>query len=95
MLEATQLENKILHLNNNKTDVKLFLENYKELIKNNTAILKSQQRFKREMHNAFIEEINKIALSSNVDRRIRPINSIETYMKKKIKKNIIKVAQKF
>ena len=79
-LEATELENEILHLNNNKTLVRIFIENYKELIKNNKIILKSQQRFKRERHNAFIEEINRIALSSNVARRIHPTDSIETYM---------------
>ena len=30
-------------------------------------ILKTQQRFKSEKHNVFIEETNKIALSSNDD----------------------------
>ena len=32
-------------------------------------MLKTQQRFKSERHNVFIEEINKIALSSNDDKR--------------------------
>ena len=35
------------------------------MIRNNKSTLKIQQRFKSEKHNAFIEEINKIALSSN------------------------------
>ena len=31
---------------------------------------KTQQRFKSERHNVFTEEINKIALSSNDDKRM-------------------------
>ena len=42
-------------------------------------ILKTQQRSKSERHNVFTEEINKIALSSNDDKRLQSINSIKTY----------------
>ena len=49
----------------------------KECIKNNKSILKIQQKFER--HNVFTEEINKIALSSNDDKRMQSIDSIETY----------------
>ena len=38
-------------------------------------ILKTQQRFKGEKHDVFTEEINKIALSSNDDKRMQPIDS--------------------
>ena len=38
-----------------------------------------QQRFKSETHNVFTEEINKIALSSNDDKRIQSIDLIEKY----------------
>ena len=31
------------------------------------------------MHNVFTEEINKIALSCNDDKRMQPIDLIETY----------------
>ena len=41
-LEATQLENKIKKLEKNKVDVDSLRENYKEFIKNNKLILKSQ-----------------------------------------------------
>ena len=41
-------------------------------------ILKTQQRFRNEKCNVFAEEINKIALSSNDDKRIQSIDSIET-----------------
>ena len=41
-------------------------------------MLKTQQWFKSERHNVFTEEINKIALSSNDDKRIQSIDSIKT-----------------
>ena len=41
--------------------------------------MKTQQRLKSERHIVFTEETNKIALSSNDDKRIEPFNSIETY----------------
>ena len=50
-----------------------------ESVKNNKIILKTQQRFKSERHNVFTEEINKIALSSNDDKRMQSIDSIEIY----------------
>ena len=40
----------------------------KEFIKNK-LLLKSQQRFKSQKHNIFTEEIRKVALSSNDDKR--------------------------
>ena len=49
------------------------------LIRNNKSILKTQQRLKSRKHNVFTEEINKIALSSNDDKRIQSIDSIKTY----------------
>ena len=42
-------------------------------------ILKTQQRFKSERHNAFTQVINKIAVSSDVGNRMESIDSIETY----------------
>ena len=47
--------------------------------KNNKLILKTQQRFESERHNVLTEEINKIALRSNDDKRMQSIDSIETY----------------
>ena len=54
-------------------------EDQKELIKANKLILKTQRRFRSEKYNVFTEEINKIDLSSNDDKRIQLIHSIETY----------------
>ena len=50
-------------------------ENHKEFIKNSKFVLKSQQRFKSGKYNLFTEEINKIALSANDDKRIQSIDS--------------------
>ena len=42
-------------------------------------ILKAQQRFKSKSYNVFTEKINKIALSSNDDKRMVLIDLVETY----------------
>ena len=47
----------------------LRFENYKDSLFNDKIILKSQQRFRSDHHNVCTEEINKIALSSNDDKR--------------------------
>ena len=44
--------------------------------KSNKLILKT---IRSERHNVFTEEINKIALSSNGDKRMKSIDSIERY----------------
>ena len=41
--------------------------------------LKTQERFKSGTKKIFIEEINKIALSSNSDKIMQSIDLIETY----------------
>ena len=53
-------------------------EGHKQFIKNK-LIFKTQQRFRSGKHKIFTEETNKIALSSNVDKRMQSIGSIETY----------------
>ena len=84
-LEAAQIENKINYLEKNKIDINNLKKHHKELIKNNKFILKTQQRFRSEEHNVFTEENNKIALSSNDDKKIQSIDSIETYARGKSK----------
>ena len=54
-------------------------EDHKEFKKDNKLILKTEQRFKSEKHNAFTEEISNIALSSNDDKRMQSVDSIEIY----------------
>ena len=63
----------------NKIDINSLKKDHEEFIKNNKLILKTQQRFKSEKHNVFTEEVNKIALSTNDDKRMQSIDSIETY----------------
>ena len=67
--------NKIEHLEKkNKIDLDHVKENLKEFIKNNKSILTTQQRFKSERHNVFTEEIKKIVLNSNDDKRVQSIH---------------------
>ena len=54
-------------------------ENYKDSLFNNKIILKSQQRFKSDHHRVYTEEVNKIALSSNDDKRLQTFDRITTY----------------
>ena len=77
-IEEAQLENKINHLGKNKHCVNTLKEDHKQFIKNKLRF-KTQQRFRSGKHRTFIEETNKIALSSNVDKRIQSIGSRETY----------------
>ena len=44
------------------------------MIIKNEIILKSQQRLKSETHNLYTEQINRIALSSNNDKRLQIIS---------------------
>ena len=45
-------------------------DNYKKCLFNDETILKSQQKFISKKHDVYTENINKIALSSNDDKRI-------------------------
>ena len=54
-------------------------KNYKDCLFNNNIILKLQQRFKRDCHNIYTEQINEIALSSNDDKRLQTFDKITTY----------------
>ena len=58
----------------------LKFNDYKCCLLKNEIILKSQQRFKREAHNVYTEEINKIALSSNDDKRLQTFDRITSYL---------------
>ena len=57
----------------------LKFNDYKDCLLNNKTVLKSQQRFKSERHDVYTEEINKIALSSNDDKRLQTFDKITTY----------------
>ena len=57
----------------------LKLNNYKNCLSNNRVVLKSQQRFKSEIHDIYIEEVITITLSSNDDKRLQTFDKITTY----------------
>ena len=57
----------------------LKFNDYKDYLLNNEIILKSQQRFKSERHNVYTEEINKIAVSNNDDKRLQTYDKITSY----------------
>ena len=58
---------------------KLMLENYKDCLLNDKILLISQQSFKSDYHEIYKEEINKIPLSSNDDKRLQTSDRIKTY----------------
>ena len=57
----------------------LKFNDYKDCLLNNEISLKLQQRFKRERHNVYTEEINKTVLSSNDDERFQTFDKITSY----------------
>ena len=57
----------------------LKFEDYKKYLSDNKPMLKSQQRFKSKNHEVYKENINKIVLSSNDDKRIIALDRITSY----------------
>ena len=58
---------------------KIKFNDYKKCLFNDELILKSQQRFISKKHDVYTENINKIALSNNDDKRIVSSNKIRSY----------------
>ena len=58
---------------------KTMFENYTDCLFNNKIILKSQQRFKSDQHEVYTEEVNKIALKGNDDKRLQTLVKVTTY----------------
>ena len=58
---------------------RLKFNDYKDCLLNNQIAIKSQQRFNNERHDVYTEEINKIALSSNDDKRLQTFDRITSY----------------
>ena len=54
-------------------------ENYKDCLFNGEVISKSQRRFKSDHHKMCTEEVNKITLSSDDDKRIQTFDRVTTY----------------
>ena len=58
---------------------KNLFESYKDCLFNNKTVYKSRERFKRYFHDVYTEEVNKIALSSDDDKRLQTSDRITTY----------------
>ena len=52
---------------------------YKNCLFKNETILKAQERFEKEAHCLYTEEVNKIALSINDDKRLQTFDRIRPY----------------
>ena len=58
---------------------KLMFQNFKNCLFNNKTVYRSQERFKSYNHDVYTEEVNKIVLSSNDDKRLQTSDRITTY----------------
>ena len=54
-------------------------ENYEDSLFNNNTILRSQLRFKSDLHNVYTEEVNKIALNGNDEKTLQTFDRVTTY----------------
>ena len=54
-------------------------DDYKKCLLNDKVILKSQQRFISNKRDVYTENVNKITLSNNDDKRIISSNKITSY----------------
>ena len=58
---------------------KLMFQNFKDCLLTNKTVYRLQERSKSYNHDVDTEEVNKIALSNNDDKRIQTFDGIETY----------------
>ena len=54
-------------------------KNYMDCLFSNEVIIKSQQRFRSDHYRVYAEEVNKIALSSNDDKRLQTFDKVTTF----------------
>ena len=58
---------------------RLMSENYKDSLFNNKKIMPSHLRFKSDHQNVYTEEVNKIALNYNDNKRLQTFDRVTTY----------------
>ena len=58
---------------------KRMFQDFEDCLFNNKNLYRSQQRFKSYNHDVYTEEVNKIALRSNDDKRLETHDRITTY----------------
>ena len=54
-------------------------KDHKNSVFENKTILRSQLKFKSDLHFVYTEEVNKIAISSDDDKRLQTFDKITTY----------------
>ena len=54
-------------------------QNFKNCLFNHKTVYRSQLRFKSYNHDVYTEEVNKIVLSNNDDKRLQTFDGITTY----------------
>ena len=57
----------------------LAFKNYVDSLFNEEVIIRSQQRFRSDHHRVYSEEVNKIVLSSNEDKRLQTFDKVTTF----------------
>ena len=57
----------------------ILFNNYLDSLLKNKILYRSQQRFRSDHHKVYSEEVNKIALSSNDDKRIQTFDKVTAY----------------
>ena len=57
----------------------IMFEHYKDCLFNSKTIIKLQQRFRSDHYRVYTGEVNKIALSSNDDKRLQTFDGITTH----------------
>ena len=58
---------------------RLMFENYKDYLFNEKTIFKKQQRFRSYYHDKYTEEIDKVASSSNDNKRIQTFDKVTIF----------------
>ena len=58
---------------------KIIFKNHKDCLFDNKTAYRSQERFKSYYHDVYIDEVNKIALSSNDHKRLQTSDKITAY----------------
>ena len=58
---------------------RIMFDDYKDSVSKNKTILRSQLRFKSDLHIVCTEEVNKIAISNNDDKRLQTFDKVTTY----------------
>ena len=58
---------------------KIIFRNYEDCLLNIKTVYRTQERFKSYNHDVYTEEVNKIALSANDDKRLQTSDKNITY----------------